>query len=97
MKLKLSVLALFFCSSVYSAEPTMYTSDSEFKSDAATIAQASLVYQTTTELPQSQRNKLESSIKHGCRVFKARYDLTYSPTAFMKRIYPKIEAICDKY
>lgn len=97
MKFKLAMITLIFFSPLDAAELTMYTLDSDFKEDSALIAQSSQLYLTTTGMPQNKRDELENNIQRICKIYKARYDLTYSPTSFMKRIYPKVEAICDKY
>lgn len=91
------ILGILACNFSFAAKPTYYTSDRDFREDAALIAQASQLYIVGSELSQSQRNTLESTIKKGCRIFRARYDLTYSPTSFMRNMFPKVDAICDKY
>jgi len=72
-----------------------YSFDGEAKinEDAALIGKASLIYK---KHPSTSKD-LIPSIKKGCRVMRARYRNTYSPSPKIKSVYEKADRVCDYY
>ncbi|WP_286271946.1 hypothetical protein [Thalassotalea hakodatensis] len=74
-----------------------WTSDADFKEGMAVIAKASSVYQTYFNDDSVKSNELKQTLVHGCKTLKTKYNNTTDRTEFMKKYYPKIDAICNKY
>jgi hypothetical protein len=70
-----------------------YRGDEKIKEDIRPIAQASFLYKKDSE----QGNILLPNIRHGCKVVRARYRNTSSPSPTVKRLFLKIDSVCDEY
>lgn len=74
-----------------------WISDADFKEGMAVIAKASAVYQTYFNDGSDKSNELEINLVHGCKALKIKYNNATYKKEFMKKYYPKIDTICDKY
>lgn len=95
--MKKLVFAWALATTLTTSAADYWISDADFKEGMAVIAKASAIYQTYFNDGSDKSNELERNLVHGCKALKIKYDNTTYKTKFMKKYYPKIDAICEKY